>query len=86
MVAIPKPKRIVDPKAIDEARKIQWCEVCGSRQYLEVHHIKTRGSGGDDVPDNLIRLCWICHRKAHDGNLSKFFLKERARRREYGKD
>lgn len=73
---IPKPHRIVDKKAIEEARK-PYCQVCGRWGVVHVHHIKTRGSGGGDVPENLISLCYECHTKAHAGKLSKEFLKER---------
>lgn len=34
---------------------------CG---MLSVHHIKTRGSGGDDDPKNLITLCQKHHDEA----------------------
>lgn len=72
---IPKPRRIVDPQAIKAARK-PYCEYCGKWGYTEVHHIKTRGSGGDDVPSNLVSLCRACHDKAHRGLISKRELKE----------
>lgn len=29
------------------------------------HHIKTKGSGGDDVPYNLIPLCMKHHEEIH---------------------
>ena len=29
------------------------------------HHIKHRGSGGKDVPENMIRLCRPCHVAVH---------------------
>jgi hypothetical protein len=37
------------------------CSVCGSRTFLEVHHIKPRGAGGPDEPWNLAALCEWCH-------------------------
>ncbi len=68
---IPKHPRIVDKNCIDFIRSIGYCEYCGSRFSLQVHHIKSRGAGGDDVPGNLICLCYECHRKTHDGNISR---------------
>lgn len=69
---IEKHKRIVDKTLINKIRKIGYCEYCGnSSAALAVHHIKSKGSGGDDVSDNLVCLCWICHRLAHDGNISR---------------
>jgi hypothetical protein len=64
MPASPKPsKRIIDSKAVAAAR-LDWCENCGQRVYppgapvnelfwSHVHHIKSRGAGGSDIPENL---------------------------------
>lgn len=38
--------------------------------YLEVHHIITLASGGDDTLENVIVLCPNCHRHAHYGKNS----------------
>jgi len=47
-------------------RRDGWrCQSCGSRLALEVHHITPRSKLGDDVEDNLITLCWECHRRIH---------------------
>ena len=35
----------------------------------EKHHIKTKGSGGNDAEDNLIEVCRICHTKIHMGEI-----------------
>lgn len=32
---------------------------------------KASGSGGNDIENNLIELCGACHRKVHDGIISK---------------
>ncbi len=71
MTTVPKKKRIVDPKAIEEARK-NFCQACGRYQEkgLHVHHRKTRGAGGDDVVENEVTLCYECHMKVHNGLLS----------------
>jgi len=39
------------------------CQSCGSSVGLQVHHITSRSKLGDDVPENLITLCWKCHRQ-----------------------
>ncbi len=39
---------------------------CGRTRFLEVHHIKPRGQGGANDPDNLITLCAACHRLWHE--------------------
>lgn len=64
----PKKSRFKNVNATAEARRRDG--VCvygllvrdGCSFGLDGHHIKTRGSGGDDVPENIITLC----RKHHD--------------------
>ena len=41
------------------------CQVCGSMQNLQVHHLKFRSQSGDDVEQNLITLCTECHEQMH---------------------
>lgn len=42
-----------------------YCEACGELCHGMPHHIKSRGSGGGDGPDNLLRLCWYHHTQIH---------------------
>lgn len=46
------------------------CLNCNSENELSPAHYKSRGSkeGTDDL-DNLMLLCFKCHRKSHDGKL-----------------
>jgi len=41
-----------------------WCEVCGS-PWIHVHHIRSRGAGGDDEAENLMSLCPEHHTEYH---------------------
>ena len=41
------------------------CQLCGSMQHLQVHHLKFRSQSGGDVEQNLITLCSECHEQAH---------------------
>lgn len=41
------------------------CQSCGSRVGLEVHHITPRSQLGHDAEENLVTLCWHCHRQIH---------------------
>lgn len=41
---------------------------------LDIHHIKSRGSGGSDEVHNLIPLCRSCHIEIHKGR-NKFIDK-----------
>lgn len=68
----PKNKRVVDKKLLKD--KKGKCEICGKTGQTEKHHIKTKGSGGDDLPQNLIEVCRKCHRLIHDGKIN---LKEK---------
>ena len=45
------------------------CRHCNSTVSLQPHHIKFRSQGGKDTLDNLVTLCWTCHRAVHDGFL-----------------
>jgi predicted restriction endonuclease len=77
---IPKPRRIVDKKAIEAARK-PWCEYCGDTYHIEVHHIKSKGSGGNDEANNLVSLCACHHRMVHDGLIRREELRAIVARR-----
>ncbi|WP_198524803.1 HNH endonuclease [Paenibacillus phocaensis] len=46
-------------------------ERCSHPAEGEPHHIRTRGSGGDDRRENLIHLCGWHRRLFHDGNLDR---------------
>jgi 5-methylcytosine-specific restriction endonuclease McrA len=41
------------------------CQVCGSMQRLQVHHLKLRSQSGSDMEQNLITLCSECHSSVH---------------------
>lgn len=62
-----KQKRIVDKKLLKNKKGI--CEICRKKTQTEMHHIKTKGSGGDDTKENLIEVCRICHTKIHLGEI-----------------
>lgn len=66
----PKNARIKNNKLIKD--KKHNCEYCGKRNcWTNKHHITSKGASGDDVDQNLIELCGICHRKVHDGIIKK---------------
>ena len=64
---VPKNKRIVNKKLLKDKKGI--CEICHQKTQTEKHHIKTKGSGGDDTEENLIEVCRKCHRLIHDGKI-----------------
>lgn len=72
---VPKQQRIKNQKLINN--KKHSCEYCKKKNcYTNIHHIKSKGSGGNDTKDNLIELCGSCHRKVHDGIIKKQELLE----------
>ncbi len=64
---VPKNERIVNKKLLKSKKGI--CEICGKKGQTEKHHIKTKGSGGNDTEENLIEVCRTCHTKIHTGEI-----------------
>ncbi len=75
-----KSGRIIDEEAYEMARSHE-CEICGTLCDCGPHHITPRGAGGSDVAENLIQLCPTCHRKAHNGDFDRDWLRRIAKRR-----
>lgn len=49
------------------------CETgCSQVPWGKPHHIKSRGAGGNDEPENLLRLCWEHHTQIHTIGDSRF--------------
>ena len=72
----PKPaKRIVDVDAGKRKLALDTaCRGCGTRAS-DPHHILLRSQRGDDVEDNIMPLCHLCHIKYHDGKLKTLRLR-----------
>lgn len=51
------------------------CQACGFEGPVEIHHIRTRGSGGIDAPWNLIVLCRTDHTRWHAMGPIKFLAR-----------
>ena len=49
-------------------RDMWMCMSCGNEDLdnLTLHHVVYRSLGGLDDLENLVTLCWECHRKVHD--------------------
>lgn len=50
------------------------CRHCNDRNGLHPHHLRYKSHGGPDELNNLITLCWQCHRAHHDGFLDIVLL------------
>jgi hypothetical protein len=68
-----KPARVQDTKLMDEVRN-QPCIITGSRE-VDVHHVKSRGSHGDDVEWNLAPLTRALHTEFHKIGMVTFAKK-----------
>ncbi|UWG96820.1 HNH endonuclease [Dehalobacter sp. DCM] len=82
-MSLSKRKRIKNPKLLDRIRHNGYnrCQICGEIPS-EVHHIDSKGAGGDDISENLVRLSkWVYHPMAHAGKLDKDYLRALALKR-----
>jgi predicted restriction endonuclease len=81
MPSAPKSKRIQDPGFRNKIIGRDGVCLYGLHERaecsggLDPHHIKTRGSGGDDTYDNGITLCRKHHSQAHSGHISADYLR-----------
>ncbi len=48
------------------------CQVCGSTEHTEGHHIFDFAFGGAADEDNIITLCHDCHQSVHKGLIDLF--------------
>jgi 5-methylcytosine-specific restriction endonuclease McrA len=66
-----RPRLRLDPASYKQlCRKVLerdgWeCQICGSRQNLQVHHNQLRSRQGGDEESNLITVCARCHDQVH---------------------
>lgn len=67
-----KKKRIVDVKLLQEVKK-KPCLVCGYSP-TDPCHIKSKGSGGNDIELNVLPLCRPCHTEQHTKGIKTFIL------------
>ena len=50
----------------DVLQRDGWkCQLCGSSDRLQVHHIRPRSRLGGDIDENLVTLCADCHGNIH---------------------
>ncbi len=48
------------------------CQICGSKDHAEGHHILDYAFGGAASEDNIITLCHKHHRDVHEGKINLF--------------
>ena len=54
---------------------INFCEICGTSYQVCMHHIRTKASGGLDIKENLMALCFNHHTETHNIGLTRFIEK-----------
>lgn len=52
-----------------KVRDLFTCQICGSHDGPEGHHIIDYQFGGAADVDNIITLCHRCHKKVHRGGI-----------------
>lgn len=50
-------------------RDLYTCQICGSTDCVEGHHILNYQYGGAASIDNIVTLCSKCHKQVHRGNI-----------------
>jgi 5-methylcytosine-specific restriction endonuclease McrA len=53
-------------RAIDEVGGA--CQMCGSTDRIQVHHLNYDNLG-NEKPEDLLVVCRQCHRKVHQGEI-----------------
>lgn len=68
-----RPYADVETRKAAKERDNYVCQICGSRDHPEGHHIFEYASdGGASNSENIITLCKKCHRKVHEGKIDLF--------------
>lgn len=64
-----RPKEDYAARKIAKERDNYTCQVCGSTENVEGHHLfEYSYENGASAPDNIITLCRRCHLMVHHGN------------------
>lgn len=67
MISDETRKEVLERDSIDDC---PCCIYCGRPLLVgaNLHHVKFRSQLGKDDKNNLVTLCFNCHRKLHDGD------------------
>lgn len=53
-------------------RDLYACQICGSTDHTEGHHMFDYSTGGAGNVDNIVTLCHDCHANVHKGFIDLF--------------
>ena len=56
-----KAKKLLQMDVLERDR--YTCQQCGAWTLAPPHHIKKISQGGDDIMENMVTLCIVCHDK-----------------------
>lgn len=73
-MSLAKIKRQVDKELLEAVRELP-CMAKGCPPPNHAHHISSRGSGGDDMADNVVALCMVHHTEYHKIGPVRFLKK-----------
>jgi 5-methylcytosine-specific restriction endonuclease McrA len=59
----------IQAQKLGKKRDLYTCQVCGSTERVEGHHIIDYQYVGAANVDNIITLCQKCHKQVHRGNI-----------------
>jgi hypothetical protein len=66
VIDVGRRTRVIPPPLMRELKlRDTCCVVCGGNVFLDGHHVKHWALGGGTELDNLVLLCWRCHRTLH---------------------
>lgn len=69
MIAMSAKRKNAHRKAQKKGRKRDYttCQICGTKQNIEGHHIIDKKYNGAPNADNIMTLCHNHHSTVHDG-------------------
>lgn len=47
----------------------ETCQLCGSKESVQGHHVFDHALGGSPHEDNIVALCSRCHSRVHNGEI-----------------
>ncbi len=68
-------KRGSDHNRVQKAARVRdggICQICGSRDHVQGHHVVDYQYGGKADLNNLVTLCKGCHGKVHKGKMDVY--------------
>ena len=62
-------RKVIGRDSIDGCPVCRYCGTPYPNGGINIHHLRSRGAGGEGHPRNLICLCPFCHARVHNGDM-----------------